>query len=216
MTRRGSKSAFAVGERIAVVDDEIGLEPGAHGARARFDAEHARSILRRGGDRLDRREPGELTQHRDLVRDPDAAGVVLVGIAAVRRSRDRDAEPMRLAHRRSQRPHHGLGAQLQRHVVGGIALRIAERAHDRERRHEKRAAPLHLGERLVVHPGAVLDAAHARADRIGSAFARVRMRRDEEALLRRLIDGGAHLVFRQLRPARIGIRRAPHARSRRP
>ena len=88
-----------------------------------------------------------LAQHRDLVGDQDAAGIVLVRVAAISRGRDRDAQCMGLADGRAQRPHHRLRTQLQCHVLGGVALRIAERAHHGQCRHEVRAASLHLVQR---------------------------------------------------------------------
>ncbi len=140
--------------------------------------------------------------------DTDAAGVLAVGIGAVGTRGHDHAEGVRLSHRRAQGPHHRLRAQLQRHVFGRVALRIAEWAHDRERGHEVRAAALHLLQRGVVDPGAVFDAAHARSHGGGGSLARVRMGRHEQPRLRRFRHGRAYLVFGQFGLARIGIREA--------
>jgi hypothetical protein len=66
-------------------------------------------------------------------------------------------------------PHHRLRAKAQRHIISSVALRIGQRAHGRERRHEKRAALFHFGQGFIVDPGAVLDAADARPHRICAA-----------------------------------------------
>jgi hypothetical protein len=85
-----------------------------------------------------------------------------------------------------------------------ISPRIAERAHHRECRHEIGAATLHLGERLVVDPGAVLDAAHTGPHGIGRTLACMGMGRNEQAFLRGLGHGCAYFVLGKLGLAWIG------------
>ncbi len=150
------------------------------------------------------RKANLLAQHRDLVCDPDATGIVVVRVAAVGGGSDRNSPLVRLAHGRTQRPHHRLRAQLQRDVLGRVALRIAERTHHGQRRHEVRAAALHFVERRVVDPGAVLDAANTRAHRGCRPRTRVGMCRDVQALLCRFRDGRTDLVFGEFLLARVG------------
>ena len=74
---------------------------------------------------------------------------------------DDDAQRMGLADGIPQGTHHGVRAHLQGDVAGAVAWRIPEGTHDRQRGHEIRAFLLHQGQRLVVDPGAVLDAAYS-------------------------------------------------------
>ena len=61
-------------------------------------------------------------------------------------------------------------------------------------RHPHRAAPRHLGKRLVVHVGAVLDRIRAGANRIAHAAGAVRMNRHFLAGGVGGVDDGFHFV----------------------
>ena len=113
---------------------------------------------------------------------------------------------MRLAYRFPQGPHHGVCSQLQGHIVGSVAVRVAQWTHDGERGHEERALLLHQRQRLVVNPSAMLDAAHACAHCGVRPTAAMGVGSHVKAFGCRLLHHRLHLFHRQFLTARIGGR----------
>src|SRR5688572_5981411 len=100
-------------QRVALVNHQVGLKADANRSGPCFDPERARSVLRRGRDRLQWAHPGQFAVEGDLVRDANAPRVVAVVVCPIRGSRDGHPERMCPANRSLQRGEHVWCAQLQ-------------------------------------------------------------------------------------------------------
>src|SRR2546426_4379171 len=184
-------------ERVALDRDEVGELAGLEGADPIVPAQRLRGDARPGLDRLHRRHAG-VDQGGELVR-------VQLGreAAEVRADADLHAGLDRFSDAALELAA-GLAGELDvlLHLRAVRAALFIVFAHV-HRRHQVHAALDHQLDRLLVHEGAVLDGAHAGADRHLDPLGGVSVRHDWHAVARGLVDRDLDLLRTEVNVARV-------------